>query len=246
MFNLRSRKMRISFLLFAVFSLVFAVISSTLSFSVRLRGAITPEFNAKLQMIDEKEVVKLSSTGGDPDFAEIAANIIQNKKLSLVVEGLCLSSCVEYLLPAADSLQLSKHSVLGVHQNPMMINEFKNSNASYKDEALCYFEDNLDNYARLQASKGIGFQLDIAVAETISKLELEALRLIEKEGCIEVGFRFKNQFWLPDSTQLRTVFGLNFTGEVCADSFAHCSRILDKIFPPDFQIIIANSEYITK
>lgn len=246
MINIHSKTVRVSFLLFTIFLAVLAVTSLTPRSSHQLTGEITPEFNSKLQMIEEMEVVKISSTGGDPDFAEIAANIIQNKNLSLVVHGLCLSSCVEYILPAANSLSLSNYSILGVHQNPAMINKFKNSNASYNDKPLCYFEDNLENYAELQASKGIGYQLDNAVTETISKLELEEVRLIEKEDCIEVGFRFKNQLWFPDSTQLRSVFGLNFTGEVCADSFAHCSEILDKVFPPDFQVVISNSEYITK
>lgn len=211
--------------------------------SNHLSGKITTEFVAKLQGFDDMQVVKISSSGGDPDYAELAAKIIQEKRLSFIVEGFCGSSCVEYLLPAAVKLQFSDKPILAVHQNPAIFDKYKNSNPDFLDRPLCYFEDNLDYYFTLQAKKNNEFIIERAITETISKLNVKDFILSDKGRCVEVGLVFENQLWLPNSNQLRTILGLDFTGPVCADDFEDCSKSLNKVLPDNFSVVIGSKEY---
>jgi len=54
--------------------------------------------------VEDGSIITVTSTGGDPDTSEIAAEIIQSKQLSILVQSACISSCVEYLIPAATNM----------------------------------------------------------------------------------------------------------------------------------------------
>jgi len=242
--DLKGKQLGVSFLFVCILLVLFAIKLLNPD-AIHLNGEINSKFNAQLRKVKDGDRIEVSSLGGDPDYAEVAAKIIQSKELKFEVRGLCLSSCVEYLLPAASEIKLSKNSILGVHQNPLMIDGFKDSDISYIDKSLCHFEDNLLNYISLQKNKNEIHDIDHAISEILSKLKLETFSLSEKESCIEVSFKFENQLWFPNSEQLRYVLGLDFTGEACADDFEYCSRRIESTFPPEYSVIIGHETFTT-
>jgi len=112
--------------------------------------------------------------------------------------------------------------------------------------SLCHFEDNLKKYQILQNGKRNDFSLDVAIKETVSRLNLEEVKYNQKEDCVEVGFRFQNDLWLPNSQQLNLIFGLNFTGSVCADNVQLCSKYLNKKAPSNLRFVVGDKLFVNE
>lgn len=61
--------------------------------------------------------VKVNSFGGEAEAAMEIAGALAQRRLRLVVSGFCMSSCANYLLPAASSVSLDD-AVIGLHGSP--------------------------------------------------------------------------------------------------------------------------------
>jgi len=238
------KKCKLAFCLTLVFSNSFLLIACQARNTIK--GEINNEFVSQLEEVEDGSIITVTSTGGDPDTSEIAAEIIQSKQLSILVQSACISSCVEYLLPAATNIQFKGNPIVGVHQNPQMIDGFKDKKVNYRTNALCHFEDNLKKYQILQNGKRNDFSLDVAIKETVSRLNLEEVKYNQKEDCVEVGFRFQNDLWLPNSQQLNLIFGLNFTGSVCADNVQLCSKYLNKKAPSNLRFVVGDKLFVNE
>jgi len=60
----------------------------------------------------------ITSRGGSVDYAVFAAQIVARKQLDVEVVGQCVSSCANYILPAAKHIFLDRHSIVVVHGSP--------------------------------------------------------------------------------------------------------------------------------
>jgi hypothetical protein len=63
-------------------------------------------------------VVRITSPGGDSDIAALAAIYIRLYGMSVEVDGICFSSCANYVAPAAKRLVVLPLSFLGLHGAP--------------------------------------------------------------------------------------------------------------------------------
>lgn len=61
------------------------------------------------------ELVVLRSMGGSVSAALKMANAIAANNLRVIVRGMCLSSCANYLMPAASSVFVEQDSLIGFH-----------------------------------------------------------------------------------------------------------------------------------
>ncbi|MFN3314151.1 MAG: hypothetical protein ACK46Q_11885 [Hyphomonas sp.] len=60
----------------------------------------------------------ISSTGGEVNQAIFAAYVLKSMALDVEVVGWCVSSCANYIAPAARRLYLDQHSIMYVHGAP--------------------------------------------------------------------------------------------------------------------------------
>ncbi len=154
------------------------------------------------------------SPGGHPKYGIKIAEEIIKAKLNIVITELCLSACAEYVLPAAHTLHMKNEPLIGYHTNPMIRAHMRNTLAE-KNLEFCdnNYESELEKVL-LQTGKNTK-----AWKETYKRLQLFAHRVVYKANeCPRILEKFRNRFWFPNSTQLREVFGLEFTGDICSDN----------------------------
>ena len=206
-----------------------------------INGALDRKFVEKLMSATTASWIKVTSQGGDPEFAYEAAEIILAKKIKLEVEGGCFSSCAEYLLPAASSLKFN-NALIGFHQSPPLISKLKIMNST-SSKPICYYEKQVKLLTELQRKK---LGVESFWRETLQRLKVQDVQLKDLNDCIEVGFNFKNKLWLPNTEQLQTLFGLTYTGSLCNDTEGCYANILDNIAPSGTRFVIGDGIYISK
>ncbi len=81
--------------------------------------------NTTLQLVNcllgapkEAERLVITSRGGAVDDAVFAAYLVARRQLDVEVVGQCMSSCANYILPAAEHIFLDRHSIVAVHGSP--------------------------------------------------------------------------------------------------------------------------------
>lgn len=74
--------------------------------------------NCLLGADNNVERLVITSRGGAVDEAVFAAYLVGRMQLDVEVVGQCVSSCANYILPAAARIHLDRHSVVSVHGSP--------------------------------------------------------------------------------------------------------------------------------
>lgn len=64
--------------------------------------------------------IVITSDGGETIPSSVAGLFIKNRKMDVAVFGVCLSSCANYIAPAARHLTLGRYSILGLHGGPSL------------------------------------------------------------------------------------------------------------------------------
>ena len=64
------------------------------------------------------KTVLVNSIGGDVEYGRDIGYLIGDFPRTLIVEKYCLSSCGNYFVPAAQSLELKPGAVIGLHGTP--------------------------------------------------------------------------------------------------------------------------------
>lgn len=103
--------------------------------TVHFRGPITPVTAAKLTALLKSPRVTtlvINSFGGSEDAALDIAAIIKARKLTVVVDGVCMSACAQYILTSASSGQIRPGSLVAFHTSSYAIHEWS-SRYSAKD-----------------------------------------------------------------------------------------------------------------
>ena len=88
--------------------------------TICLHGQITDEMARCFGLIDEKEgtYVVVSSSGGDVLAAIDIGERIADRHLQIIIDGICLSSCANYLFTAGSTKSVMPDSLLGFHGGP--------------------------------------------------------------------------------------------------------------------------------
>jgi hypothetical protein len=183
----------------------------------------------------------ITSSGGDIKTAYKAALNIRENKNTISIKNLCLSACAEDLLPAGHKIYFRDKPIIGFHWNAFMNNALAIEHGA--DLSLC-------------SSMGLSYQHQIYGfrglnenfwKETQKRLVLESYHLSGKPSeCPKKLRTFKNQWWLPTSKQLKELWGLEFQGSVCADSFNSCKWMIDIFFDEGTRIVVGDEIYVSK
>lgn len=88
--------------------------------TIKLSGLITPEMQiCALELITPtiKKII-VNSKGGDVDVGRMIGYRIGETPRTIIVDTYCLSSCGNYFIPPAGSVELKKGAVIGLHGSP--------------------------------------------------------------------------------------------------------------------------------
>lgn len=83
-------------------------------------GVITPTLAKTIKnLIDDSPQIKnlyVDSSGGDAESSMDISDIIEKHKIKLIVDGMCLSSCAEFLFVSAAKKIVFPGSIVGIHE----------------------------------------------------------------------------------------------------------------------------------
>lgn len=155
------------------------------------------------------------SNGGNYKTAIAIGEKIRAFGNDIAVVEQCLSSCAEFLLPAAKSIHAVNKPLIGFHKNPEILNFLKKSAGSnYCSDSDFGANEQRQFLAKMgkptSSWRSILLRLDDSVYEAFNPIE---------GTCTTDKILYRHTMWYPTTTQLREIFGLRINGAVCADSY---------------------------
>ena len=78
------------------------------------------------------------------------------------------------------------------------------------------------------------------------RLKLIKFQITDSSRCPGKIREFQNHMWLPTSTQLRELWGLQFDGSVCSDDYNRCTKRVDRRWRNGTRIVIGDEVYVSK
>jgi len=82
------------------------------------------------------------------------------------------------------------------------------------------------------------------VKERLPRLEPRNVFEVPDGKCYRSFFWTRHDFWIPTSDQLRRLWGLKFTGSVCADDEACRRDFLPQVFVAGTHLMVGDDEVI--
>ncbi len=222
-------------------SLAYLVGCSKNSF-LSLNGTINQEFYTLISNFDlNGAIIEVTSSGGSNKYAIEVAKKIYKNSIHIEIVSECTSACVEFLLPAAESIKFIDKPLIAIHWGPILnFGQYKRARGHLNG---CELNDLVAQVKLFEAKKlNQNFW-----HHTEKRLVLKHYELSDKpEQCPWKTREFENDFWLPTSKQLKEMWGLKFTGSVCADNISYCSNVINYRWPKGTRIVIGDEVYISK
>ena len=205
-------------------------------------GYINDDFISFLNELDRGEDrIFVTSSGGKANAAYLSAKIIYNRKIKITVQIECFSACAEDIITATQELTLYNSPMIGFHWNSFM--NFDQLERFGGNVQLCDTSSR-DRQFEIYAMNSLNTEF---WKETEERLVLKDYKLIKfTTRCAKKNREFENRMWLPNSAQLKNLLGLEFTGNVCSDSFEYCSKKVDKRWAKGERIIIGDRVHVSK
>lgn len=164
-----------------------------------------------------RSVIVAKSEGGDVRVALAIGEMISGSEISLIVDGYCLSSCANYILPAAKYKYILNDAIVGWHGGPARtVEEYaramqatrpelsRKEAFSIADKEFPPIGDIIqrqnDLYAKAGASPKIMYDLSVAFRCIIGKSKNELLGIAQSA---------RDEFWSPGPVTLMSHYGIS-------------------------------------
>jgi hypothetical protein len=181
------------------------------------------------------------SAGGNAKAGSRLGTHLLTKQFSLDVIDFCLTSCAEFLLPAADNIKFIDSPLIGFNRSPAM--DYSRYVKSGTDMPTCNLIS-VENQRKLIEARNLNADF---WKETEARLILYRFIVGDTpKNCHVTVRKFENQIWLPNSQQLRDLWGLEFEGSVCADDFEQCKKKIDNHWLKGTRIVVTDEVYTSK
>lgn len=226
---------QIKVIVIAFGALVLIVFALKQSDTISFVGRIDDSLTKILENSDDTFTLEIDSGGGYAIDAAQSAEIIISKDIEVLVRGRCLSACSEFILPAAQTITFETNPIIGFHWSPIMDRMQFNRYATPNQKCEFLAAEAQDNILRA-TNLNENFWKEVE-----SKLILNHYSLHDNGSqCPDKLRTFVNRTWLPTSKQLKSVWGLDFSGSVCADDLNKCILVVNDIWEPGDRIVIGD------
>ena len=208
-----------------------------------LTGRLDDQYLIRFEKIlSEAGAISLSSTGGKAEIALDIADQIKNKKeWRITIEGVCLSSCAEILLPAASqfaNLSFRGLPIIGFHQNSEIFRlVLSDGSQSAFENCINGLNDRFLRFAREVGRNKKSFEMQAIAVAAVPKSG------IVSTDCSSSFVRLNRKYWFPTSEQLKSIFAIDVPGRVCADSLTCIQKVLTVIGNDGEKFLVGNKEF---
>lgn len=189
-------------------------------------GLINKEFYELTQRVPERSTIIIDSPGGSETFGILAGQRIIEKQIKLIVRGVCLSSCANYIATASTQITLEEQSVIGFHGT-----NFNNGLTSNKKE------ENLRNLNNLFERSGVDQDLIFCAELVLFTGEFESIDHTFANGVtkrVRVPL-VRKKMWIP-SVEVMSRYGLQLNGEQPETAAAAAEIIGSNLDPGDLEM----------
>lgn len=197
--------------------------------SMRFTGEIDKRLLNGLRILVGKHcherTVVISSNGGAASISIEIAEIIRDNEVNLVVENYCISSCVEFLMPAAKKINFQSFPVIGVHGNPMLI-EFLAKHYKPPGVENCTFLSSRKEFEIKSRASNPAFwetQLKVLGVETFYVGDPDPI-----SNCPNFYVDFKSDLWILSSKDLNDHLNIITDDEICGDRPDFCKKKMEE------------------
>ncbi len=187
------------------------------------RGELDATFVTFLLAQPHGGTIRLESGGGRADVAIEAAKIVAAKNLTVEMNGLCASACLDILLPTFASVHSGPKALFAAHGNPVsnLENAAKNFNMDNRN--------NVDCLGQAIELKGLwnAHSTNFALLNELTR-KTEMVSMVQDSGyCPRARRRFA--YYILSSEEMKLVFGDKFKGTACGDSIT-CLKQAESFF----------------
>jgi hypothetical protein len=176
------------------------------------RGELDATFITFLLAQPHGGTIRLESGGGRANIAIEAAKIVAAKNLTVEMNGLCASACLDILLPTFASIQSGPNALFAAHGNPVsnLENAAKNFNMDNRANVDCLRQAiELKSLWNAQST-------NFALLDELTR-KTEIVSMVQDSGyCPRARRRFA--YYILSSEEMKLVFGDKFKGTACGDS----------------------------
>lgn len=188
-------------------------------------GQLDSRLLSGLEALTEREcpqrALVLSSNGGEASISIKIAELIRDYDISVTIKDYCLSSCVEFLIPAANNLSFRDFPVIGVHGNPMLI-EFLARHYNPPGIENCRFTSSQKEYEIKSRKSNPEFwkaQLKTLGVENFYVGDADSFF-----GCPQFDVEFKSDLWILSSAEMDRYLFIAPDEKVCGDDPVVCEK----------------------
>ena len=187
------------------------------------------------------EKFEFSSKGGSTAYALKLGKQIKDAGVTLVVNNECTSNCAEVILPLSSAVVFDKKPIIAFHGNIQSYRYFTEKLA-IKNKQFCNWAHEL-HLKKVLSQKGLNTDF---WKEQMKRLKPNVSFKYDAGKCPKRDYNFENNYWLPTSTQLRELWGLEFDGELCADYLKDCKKRIDYHWLKGTRVVLGDEVYTSK
>lgn len=202
-----------------------------------ISGPIGDPFLSYIQQLPPDSTVVINSLGGSAAVGIDIAQFVQHNRIHVRVDEFCLSACAEFILPAAESVQLGPRAIIGFHGGDFLFENLAHeagaddSCAAPRTEAL----------RAIYEARGFAPSFAFEVAE---RLDITSYRPPSSPTTCDASFDSRRLVWFPSADQLRSLWGLQFTGSICVDDPACVDATMKHLIRSGREVMFGDHPYV--
>jgi len=190
--------------------------------------------------------IDLNSPGGKAGPSIQIAEFLSDKDVTFNVKGVCSSACAQVLLPVGDVINFVEDPMIGFHNSLSLELHHYIQNGGEIDDCPIF-----QDLARREAQNLKQNDMNSEFWKEVGyRLKVQDFKLVKysDDSCEGYDYNFEHLIWYPTGHQMRDMFGLKFSGSVCADDTNKCIARIDalSVARKPISVIVGNTVHLIK
>ncbi len=184
----------------------------------------------------------ITSQGGETVSSSIVGLYLKYNNVDVDIFGICLSSCANYIAPAAHKLAVGKYSILGLHGAPGLPDQYDLEKIKKSAEGLAPSNASASQKIIDNSIRSIDFNYNTHLL-TSNMLNVSPgwYDLIRFDNYISLNDDFRNTFVVPDFEMTKSCLSRN----IKIDTFSYNELLINKIreiYPFSGSLVFTNKD----
>lgn len=168
----------------------------------------------------------ITSQGGETVSSSIVGLYLKYNNVEVDILGICLSSCANYIAPAAHKLAVGKYSILGLHGAPGLPDQYDLEKIKKSAENLAPSNIGASHKIIDNSIRSITFNYNTHfLTSNMLNVSPNWYDLTRFDDYISINDEFRNTFVVPDLEMVKSCLSRN----IKIEPFAYNEHLINKI-----------------